>query len=53
MHMYDALELYVIYLYIRLQQSRLCPISTGIGGVKNELYLSMCMYDVLELRLIR
>ena len=48
--MYDMLELDVIYLYIRPQQSRLHPISTGIGSVKNELYLSICMYDVLELR---
>ena len=28
-------------------------ISTGIGNVKNELYLSMHTYDVLELRLTR
>ena len=53
MRMYDALELDVIYLYTRLQQSRLCPVSTGIGNVRNELYLSMRMYDALELRLTR
>ena len=53
MHTYDALELDVIYLYTRPQQSRLCPISTGIDNVRNELYLSMCTYDVLELRLTR
>ena len=53
MHTYDALELYVIYLYTRPQQSRLCPVSTGIGDVKNELYLSVHTYDALELRLTK
>ena len=51
--MYDVLELNVIYLYTRPQQSRLHPVSTGIDNVRNELYLSMHTYDALELRLIR
>ena len=50
---YDALELNVIYLYTRPQRNRLHPVSTGIDDVRNELYLSMRTYDVLELRLTR
>ena len=53
MRTYDALELNVIYLYTRLQQNRLRPVSTGIDDVRNELYLSTCTYDALELRLTR
>ena len=34
-------------------EDRLHPVSTGIGNMKNELYLSMHTYDVLELRLTR
>ena len=42
-----------IYLYTRLQQSRLHPVSTGMDKVRDELYPSMCTYNVLELRLTR
>ena len=34
-------------------EDRLHPISTGIGDIENELYLSMHTYDALELRLTR
>ena len=50
---YNALELNVIYLYTRLQRNGLRPVSTGMGKVRNELYLSTCTYNALELRLTK
>ena len=53
MRTYNVLELNVIYLYTRLQQNWLCPVSTGMDKVRNELYLSMHTYNALELRLTK
>ena len=53
MRTYNALELNVIYLYTRLQRNGLHPVSTGMGKVRNELYLSLRTYNALELRLTK
>ena len=34
-------------------EDRLRPVSTGVGDMKNELYLSTRTYDALEMRLTR
>ena len=50
---YNVLKLNVIYLYTRPQRNGLHPVSTGMDKVRDELYLSMRTYNVLELRLTK